>query len=234
MAWYPGAKLSANIYSTQWMPYRNGQQGMGSGLQPINVKLYISLHPDTKSRDPPQSGSVTHSCQLRNQQNSLGCGGIRTSPSKITSVQGCTKDSVQGGSQSHPSGCTLEVGRGQRHPADAVPNHCSFQARLWMYCVWHSIQYQFTTTWQHPQRWHPGHFAPAQSPVCTRRPRKLLWRNVGWSCPWINIWKLVPALTTQHIMHYMNLTQPQEICIFLGQMEKVEWPDPRQNPWVSK
>ena len=65
---------------------RNGQKGMGSGLQPINVKLYISLHPDTKSRDPPQSGSVTHSCQLRNQQNSLGCGGIRTSPSKNTSV----------------------------------------------------------------------------------------------------------------------------------------------------
>ena len=27
----------------------------------------------------------------------------------------CTKDSAQGGSQSHPSGCTLEVGRGQRH-----------------------------------------------------------------------------------------------------------------------
>ena len=95
----------------------NGLQGMDSGLQPINVKLYISLHPDTKPRDPPQS------------------------------------DSVQGGSQSHPSCCTLEVGRGQRHTVDAVPDHCSFQARLWMYCVWHSIQYQFTTTWQHPQRW---------------------------------------------------------------------------------
>ena len=65
----------------------------------------------------------------------------------------CTKDSVQGGSQSNPSGCTLEVGRGQRHTADAVPDHCSFQAWLRMYCVWHSIQYQFTTTWQHPQRW---------------------------------------------------------------------------------
>ena len=65
----------------------------------------------------------------------------------------CTKDSVQGGSQSHPSCCTLEVGRGQRHTADAVPDHCSFQARLWMYCVWHSIQYQFRTTWQHPQCW---------------------------------------------------------------------------------
>ena len=30
---------------------------------------------------------------------------------------------MQGGSQSHPSGFTLEVGRGQRHPADAVPDH---------------------------------------------------------------------------------------------------------------
>ena len=29
---------------------------------------------------------MTHSCQLRNWQNSLGCGGIRTSPSKSTSV----------------------------------------------------------------------------------------------------------------------------------------------------
>ena len=53
---------------------------------------------------------------------------------------------TQGGSQSQPSGCTLEVGRGQRHPADAVLDHCSSKARLWMYCVWHSIQYQFTTT----------------------------------------------------------------------------------------
>ena len=65
----------------------------------------------------------------------------------------CTKDSVQGGSQSPQSGCTLEVGTGQRHTTNAVPDHCPFQARLWMYCVWHSIQYQFTTTWQHPQCW---------------------------------------------------------------------------------
>ena len=42
---------------------------------------------------------------------------------------------------------------GDRDTADAVPDHCSFQARLRMYCVWHSIQYQFTTTWQHPERW---------------------------------------------------------------------------------
>ena len=78
------------------------------------------------------------------------------------------------------------------------------------------------------------HFAPAQSPVCTRRPTKLLWRNVGWSCPWITIWKLVPALTTYHIMHYTNLTQPHEICIFLGQMEEEEWPDPPPPPPPAK
>ena len=35
-------------------------------------------------------------------------------------------------------------------------------------------------------------------------------------------------------MHYINLIQPQEICIFLGQMEKEEWLDPQQNPLVSK
>ena len=44
----------------------------------------------------------------------------------------------------------------------------------------------------------------------------------------------MPALTTEHMMHYMNLTQPQETCIFLGQMEKEKWPDPRQNLLVSK
>ena len=76
-----------------------------------------------------------------------------------------------------------------------------------------------------------GNFAPAQSPVCTRKPTKLLWRNVGWSCPWITIWKLVPALTTQHIMCYTNLTQPQESCIFRGQMEKEEWPTPGTTHW---
>ena len=40
-----------------------------------------------------------------------------------------------------------------RDTIDAGPDHCSFVARLWMYCVWHSIQNQFTTTWQHPQCW---------------------------------------------------------------------------------
>ena len=132
------------------MPYRNGQQGTVSGLLPINVKLCISLHPETKPRDP----------QNQDQWHTPASWGINKIPWAVVGfaplLQGahqCAKCSVQRGSQSHPSGCTLEVGRGQRHTADAVPDHCSLQARLWMHCVWHSIPYQFTTTWQHPQYW---------------------------------------------------------------------------------
>ena len=132
------------------MPYRNGQQGMGSGLKPINVKLYISLHP-IHSPETPHN---------QDQWHTPASWGINKFPWAVVvfapllqRAHQCTKDSVQGGSQSHPSGCTPEVGRGQRHTVDAVLDHCSFQARLWMYCAWHSIQYQFTTTWQHPKRW---------------------------------------------------------------------------------
>ena len=60
---------------------------------------------------------------------------------------------VQGGSQPHVSGYSLEVGRGQRHTSDAVPSHCTLQAGLWLHCVWHSIEHQSTTTGQHPQHW---------------------------------------------------------------------------------
>ena len=61
--------------------------------------------------------------------------------------------------------------------------------------------------------WHWEHSVRAQSPACTQRPMKPLWRNVGWSYPCITIWKLVPVLTTQHIMPCMNLTEPLDICI---------------------
>ena len=57
-----------------------------------------------------------------------------------------TEDWVQGGPQPHPSGRTLQVGRGQRHSPDAVQGHCPIQARLRMYCVWHSIKYRPTPT----------------------------------------------------------------------------------------
>ena len=44
------------------------------------------------------------------------------------------------------------------------------------------------------------------------------------------MWKLVPALTVRHIMPCMNLTEPLEIYMLLGQMEEEAWPDPRPLP----
>ena len=42
-----------DIYSRQWMLYRNGRQGMVPGLQPTSAKLYISLHPGLGLKRPP-------------------------------------------------------------------------------------------------------------------------------------------------------------------------------------
>ena len=92
------------------------------------------------------SRSATHSWQLRHHQNPLGRRGIHTPSSRNT-------DLMQGDPKPHPKGCKLVLGRGQRHTTDAVPDHCSPQARLPMYCVWHSIKYQLTTTGQHAQYW---------------------------------------------------------------------------------
>ena len=79
--------------------------------------------------------------------------------------------------------------------------------------------------------WHWEHSAPAQCPACTQRSTKLLWRKVGWICPCITMRKLVPALTIQHIMPCMNSTDPLEIYMLPGQMEKEAWPDPGPSHW---
>ena len=129
-----------DIYSRQWMQYRNGWLGMVSSLQPTNAKSYILLHPDLGLRDPLQSGLATLFCQWRSQWNSWGCGGTRTSHSRSTSV--C--------SQPLPSAFSIFVGSRQRHTSDAVPGHCSLQAGLWLHCVLHSVKHRSTTSGQHP------------------------------------------------------------------------------------
>ena len=48
------------------------------------------------------------------------------------------------------------------------------------------------------------------------------------------MWKLMPALTIQHIMPCMNLTKPLEIYMLPGQMEEEAWTYPRPLPLVSK
>ena len=117
------------------MPYRYGQQGTVSGLQPINVKLCISLHPETKPRPPPPPPPLHTHAQNKDQWHTPASWGINKIPwavekGLLQEAHQCAKDPVQGDSQSR-----------------------SIQARLGMYFVRHSIPYQFTTTWQHPQRW---------------------------------------------------------------------------------
>ena len=130
----------------------------------------------------------------------------------------CTKDSVQGGSQSHLGGCTLELGRGQRHSTDAVPDYCSFQEELWMYCVWHIIQYrQFDRIQNAGLRLVLGAFCTSHVSSIYTETNEAPLEERQLKLSWI-IWKLVPALTTQHTMHTRYL--------YLGQMEKEEWPDP--------
>ena len=68
----------------------------------------------------------------------------------IQEAHWCAKDTVQGGSQPHPSSCSFEVGRRQRHTPAAVLGHCSFQAGLWLHFVQLSIKHGCTATWQHP------------------------------------------------------------------------------------
>ena len=60
-------------------------------------------------------------------------------------------------------GCSLEVGRGQRHTSDAVPGYCALQAGLWLHCVWHSIEYQSTASTTLDWDWPWKCSAPAQS-----------------------------------------------------------------------
>ena len=71
-----------DIYSRQWMPYRNGRQGTASGLQPTSAKSYISLQHGLGLRDPPLWGFF----QWRSPRSSSGWVRTRTSHLRSTSV----------------------------------------------------------------------------------------------------------------------------------------------------
>ena len=120
---------------------------MVTSLQPTNAKLHILLHPDLGLRDPLQSRLATH--YVSGGVNEVPWAVVELTP-HIQEAHQCAKDTVQGGSQSHLSGYSFEVGRRQRHTSDAVLDHCLLQAGLWLHCVWHSIEHRSTTTSQHP------------------------------------------------------------------------------------
>ena len=86
---------------------------------------------------------------------------------------------MQGGSQPHASGCSLEVGRGQRHTSDAVPGHCSLQAGLCMHCVWYIIEYQSTATGQHPRLWIENSIGSALHQPSLQLVHKDKWSSFG-------------------------------------------------------
>ena len=66
--------------------------------------------------------------------------------------------------------------------------------------------------------WQAGRSAPAQSPVCTQRPTKLICMIVGWRCPCFTICELFPASTMWYTMLCMDLTDRLEIYLSLGQI----------------
>ena len=121
-----------SLYSRPYMSYMSGQQGMVVFSQPIIVKLRISLHPNPNLRDPPQSRSATHSCSSGIRKNPCG---VVLLALLLQEAHQYTKYPALIDPKPPPSVCTLEVGSGQRHTTDAVPDYCSFQARLRMHCV---------------------------------------------------------------------------------------------------
>ena len=208
------------------MQYTNGRQGMVSSLQPRSVKSYISPHPDLGFIDPLQSGLETHFCKWRSQRSSSGCGGTRAFPVRSTFV--CLKHSAGRLWTLSEWSLTWSAERTETHfwcctgplyaPSWTMVALCMAQHQIPIYDNWTAFT---TLDWD----WHWEHSVPAQYPDCTQRLMKLLWRNVSWSYPCITIWKLVPALTIEHIMPGMNLTEPLEICMPPGQIGEGAWPD---------
>ena len=175
-------------------------------------------------------------------QHSYPSGGVNEVPwavvgltPHIQETHECAKDTVQGGSQPHPSGCLFEVGRIQEThffwcctgslfaPSWTMVALCMAQRRTPIYDIQTA---SITLDWD----WRCECSALAQCPVCTKRPTKFL----GRSCPCITIWRLMPALRVQHILPFMNSTEPLDIFMLPGQMGEEAWPDLRPLLLVSK
>ena len=188
------------------MPYRNGRHGNGFRFAATNAKSYISLHPVLGFNGPRL---VTHLCQRRSQQSFSGFVGICTSFFKkhIRVLKTECREALNlirvvahlmwGGDRDTILMLYQTIARSKLNYGSIVYGTSSNTNLCQLVSIHNSAA-----------RLAVGAFCTIPvSPVCTRRPTKLLWKNVGWSCQWITIWKLVLALTTRHIMPYMDLTQ---------------------------
>ena len=119
---------------------------------------------------------------------------------------------MQRGPQSHPSGCTHEVGSGQKHFPDALPGHCSLKDGLWLFCIWHSVEHPPESVGQHPLGCiKTGTWSVLRQPTLQFVHRGQWSSSGGTVVKDLHAWlsKLVPALIIQHIMSCMNITKPQ-------------------------
>ena len=194
------------------MQYSNGRQGMVSSLQLRSVKSYISPHPDLGFIDPPAIRIENTFLPVEESTRFLGLWwDLRLSFKKHISV---LKTQCREALNLIRVVAHLKWGRDRDTLLMlyraiwcwTTVALCMAQHRIPIYDNWAAFT---TLDWD----WYWKHSVPAQSLASTHRPMKLLWRNVCWSYPCITIWKLVPALTTQHIMPFMNLNEPLEIWI---------------------
>ena len=147
---------------------------------PKNAKIYILLHPDLGLRDPLKSRLATLFCQWRSQRSSLGCGGTRTSFSRSTSMY--WRHSARRLSTSSEWLLIWSGEETETHfwcctgplfaPSLTMVASCMAQHRIPIYGNWTASTIQ---DWD----WPCELSAPAQSPACTKRPTKLILRNLG-------------------------------------------------------
>ena len=151
-------------------------------------KVIHSLHHGLGLRDPPLWGLETYFCQWRSPQSSLGCGGTRTSHLRSTSV--CWRHSARRLSTSSEWSLTWNGEGTETHSwCCTVPLFVPSLTMVALCMAQHQTQtYNWTAFITLDWDWHWEHSAPAQCPACTQRPTKLLWRNVGSSCPCITVW----------------------------------------------
>ena len=162
------------------MPYRNGRQGMASGLQPTSAKSYISLHHGIGLRDPPLWGFETHCCQWRSPQSSLGCGGTRTSHFRkhISVLKTQCKEAL------NLIRVVAHLKWGGDRDTFSMLYRAIVHSKFDYGCIVYSTASntnlrQLDTIHNSALRLALGAFCTAQCPACTQRPTKLLWRNIG-------------------------------------------------------
>ena len=207
------------------MPYRNGRQGMVSGLLSINAKLYISLHPYPGFSDPILLRLVTRFCQRRSQQSSSGCDGTCSSPSRSTSAR--WKLSAR-----RPL-CDLN---GRTHKVVGVESGGCKGTLLMLYQVivrsrldYGCLGYGTASNTNQLDNIHNTGLRLVLRAICTR-PISSMYPETTDECRSKLSWQLLPTPTMRNIMPCMNFAQGTEIYFSPGKMEEEAWPDPQHVP----